>query len=1050
MTKKILKSIFGMPTMIVLLSFMALSSGMATFIENDFGPLGAKSFVYGQTWFETIMLLLTLGVIANIIWFKMYKKDKLFILLIHLSLVFIFIGAALTRYFGYEAYITIPENSFQNKMYSSDEFIQIEIQNKSNTITYDEKVLMTPLSQTSFSYETKIDKKPVQIEFKKYIKNAIDKIIPVEGKEPIINVIVTEFNKRKSIDLKNKNIKSSQFLNFSLNSNTNQDKPSVNFYTDKNSIFFKTNLSTSYYDKGKTKVIKPNKKIPLQKNTTYKIGQTEFVIPEATVSGVVKTVSSNYFIPKEKQLDALIFDLTYKNKTRQISVFGKGGSTKGINKSIKLDKNTTLNLQWGTKELTLPFSILLNDFRLHRYPGSNSPSSYESDIKIYDSKNNTTLNYTIYMNNTLDYRGYRFFQSSYTEDESATILSVNKDPGKVPTYIGYFLLFVGLIISLFAKKGRFRKLATKRFTKEKVKETYFKNKMLMHSFLIISTICFIPNTLTANSTIVKSNPKILNINKKHATKFGNLLIQDYQGRIKPINSLNIEIMNKITTKKTLFNLDENQAFLSMMLYPEVWKKISFIKIKNDKLKDFIQVSRDKNSISFNDIYTKDGTYKLQYELESSNKKNPKDRTKYDKQLIKLDERLNIVYALFRGDFLRAFPKIEDKNNKWLNVNEALNLLITKNSEDIKKLMQNYYFDLKQASLDKSSWDKATLSLLKIKQYQRENAPTDIMPNEYKVKAEIFFNHYNIFERLVPFYLILGFILLILVFVKIFKTNLSFNKITTLILSILVIAFILHTAGLILRWYVAGHAPWSNGYESMIYIAWAIILSGILFSKQSVLALATTTILSGITLFVAHLSWLEPQITTLTPVLKSYWLTIHVSVITASYGFLGLSALLGFITLVLFSILNQKKENEVFFNTLTSIKEASRINEMSLMIGLVLLVIGNFLGGIWANESWGRYWGWDPKETWTLVSIIIYVIIIHLRCIKGLFNDYVLALLSMLSYFSIIMTYFGVNYYLSGKHSYVSGDYVPMPDFVPIILFIIFITIIFSYRNIKVV
>ncbi len=1048
MTNKILKSIFGMPTIIVLLFFMALSSGIATFIENDFGPLGAKSFVYGQTWFETIMLLLTLGVIANIIWFKMYKKNKLFVLLIHLSLVFIFIGAALTRYFGYEAYMTIPENSFQNKMYSSDEFIQIKIQNKSSTITYDEKVLMTPLSQTSFSYETKIDKKPVKIEFKKYIKNAIDKIIPVEEKEPIINVIVTEFNKRKSIDLKNKNIKSSQFLNFSLNSKTNQDKPSVNFYTDKNSIFFKTNLSTSYYDKGKTKVIKPNKKIPLQKNITYKIGQTEFVIPEATVSGEVRTVSSNYFIPKEKQLDALIFDLTYKNKTREISVFGKGGSTKGINKSIKLDKNTTLNLQWGAKELTLPFSILLNDFRLHRYPGSNSPSSYESDIKIYDSKNNTTLNYTIYMNNTLDYRGYRFFQSSYTEDESATILSVNKDPGKMPTYIGYFLLFAGLIISLFAKNGRFRKLATKRFTKEKIKETYFKNKMLMYSFLIISTICFIPNALTANTTIIKSNPQVLNINKKHATKFGNLLIQDYQGRIKPINSLNIEIMNKITTEKTLFDLDENQAFLSMMLYPEVWKKISFIKIKNDKLKDFIQVSRDKNSISFNDIYTKDGTYKLQYELESSNKKNPKDRTKYDKQLIKLDERLNIVYALFRGDFLRAFPKIEDKNNKWLNVNEALNLLITKNSEDIKKLMQNYYFDLKQASLDKGSWDKATLSLLKIKQYQKENAPTDIMPNEYKVKAEVFFNHYNIFERLVPFYLILGFILLILVFVKIFKTNLSFNKITTLILSILVIAFILHTAGLILRWYVAGHAPWSNGYESMIYIAWAIILSGILFSKQSVLALATTTILSGITLFVAHLSWLEPQITTLTPVLKSYWLTIHVSVITASYGFLGLSALLGFITLVLFSILNQKKENEIFFNILTSIKEASRINEMSLMIGLVLLVIGNFLGGIWANESWGRYWGWDPKETWTLVSIIIYVIIIHLRCVKGMFNDYVLALLSVLSYFSILMTYFGVNYYLSGKHSYVSGDSIPIPDFVPIILIVIIVTIVFSYRNRK--
>ena len=236
---------------------------------------------------------------------------------------------------------------------------------------------------------------------------------------------------------------------------------------------------------------------------------------------------------------------------------------------------------------------------------------------------------------------------------------------------------------------------------------------------------------------------------------------------------------------------------------------------------------------------------------------------------------------------------------------------------------------------------------------------------------------------------------------------------------------------------------------MIYVAWAITLSGIFFSKQSNLALATTSILTGITLFVAHLSWMEPQITTLVPVLKSYWLTIHVSVITASYGFLALSCLLGFISLCLFIFANPKNENENFFRILLSIKESNRINEMSILIGLVFLIIGNFLGGIWANESWGRYWGWDPKETWTLISIIIYAIIIHLKYIKGMFNDYLLSLLSVVSYFSIIMTYFGVNYFLSGRHSYAAGDPIQIPRFVYISLVIIFIVILLSFRNRKV-
>ncbi len=259
-----------------------------------------------------------------------------------------------------------------------------------------------------------------------------------------------------------------------------------------------------------------------------------------------------------------------------------------------------------------------------------------------------------------------------------------------------------------------------------------------------------------------------------------------------------------------------------------------------------------------------------------------------------------------------------------------------------------------------------------------------------------------------------------------------------------ILFIAHTIGLANRWYISGHAPWSNGYESMIYIGWASILAGFIFSKRSSMTMASTGILAGLILFVAHLNWMDPQVTNLVPVLNSYWLSIHVSMITASYGFLGLGALLGFITIILFILKNPKNEKHITL----SIKELNAINEMTLMVGLALLTVGNFLGGVWANESWGRYWGWDPKETWALVTILVYAAVLHLRFIKSIYTEFNYSVISLLSFTTVLMTYFGVNYYLAGLHSYAKGDPVPIPDFVPITYLIVFVVIALAFRNRK--
>jgi len=243
--------------------------------------------------------------------------------------------------------------------------------------------------------------------------------------------------------------------------------------------------------------------------------------------------------------------------------------------------------------------------------------------------------------------------------------------------------------------------------------------------------------------------------------------------------------------------------------------------------------------------------------------------------------------------------------------------------------------------------------------------------------------------------------------------------------VLFAGFLLHTIGLGLRWYISGHSPMSNGYESMIFISWVTLMAGFIFSRRSPLALSATAVLAGLTLMVAHLSFMDPEITNLVPVLKSYWLTLHVSVITGSYAFLGLGAILAIISMILISLSNNRNIGRVS----TTLDELLVINYKSLTIGLYLLTIGTFLGAVWANESWGRYWGWDPKETWSLITIIIYSIVIHSRLIPGMKDIYSFNLLALFAFASVLMTYFGVNYYLSGLHSYAAGDPVPVPLFV---------------------
>ena len=393
---------------------------------------------------------------------------------------------------------------------------------------------------------------------------------------------------------------------------------------------------------------------------------------------------------------------------------------------------------------------------------------------------------------------------------------------------------------------------------------------------------------------------------------------------------------------------------------------------------------------------------------------------------------------FSGSLLKIIPNPNNPNNTWEGYSSHSHNDGHNHSTVASNFFNTYGAELKKAT-QTNNYTHVGHLLDELKAYQK-NQGGAIMPSDAKINTEIALNKMNVFSRLAGWYMLLALALLFFLFVSVFKPNWNLKIVYRILFALVLFGFILHTIGLGMRWYVSGRAPWSNGYESMIYIAWTSTLAGILFTRKSFGGLAATMVLAGTILFVSMLSFLDPEITPLVPVLKSYWLTIHVSLEAGSYGFLMLGAIIGLINLILLMFISEGNKLRVK----RIIQEMSYISELTLIGGLFMVSVGTYLGGVWANESWGRYWGWDAKETWALVTILVYAFILHMRLIpkmRGLFAYNVATIFGLAS---VIMTYYGVNYYLSGLHSYATGDPVPIPTWVYIAVAIIIVICLVAY------
>ncbi len=1029
MLKSIKDILFSTRLTAVLLFVFGVAIGVATFIENDFGTPAAKALIFNTRWLELIMVLLAINLVGNIFKYKMFQRSKITTLTFHVALIIVLIGAGITRYISYEGLMHIREGESSNVIVTDDTYFQLKVDNQKVQYSVDKKLYLNPLYNSGFDYDFDFEGKNIQVSFKDFISNSIDTVIPDENGKKILEIITVGKGGRVSRFIEDGQTKF--FGNFPVAFNDNSRPESVKIISTDTGLIMVSPYEMQYLsmDDQSTGFLNKDTIHEFRNRRLYTIGNVQLVYKQVHEKGIIKQVSADK--SNQNGEDALVMNVVCDGKAQEVILFGGKGYVS--NPTIFQMSGLNFSLTYGGKELYTPFEIHLDDFRLEKYPGSMSPSSYESEVTLHDNRNGgTEFSQRIYMNHVLDYDGYRFFQSSYDQDELGTVLSVNHDFwGTTITYVGYFLLFLGMALTLVTKKSRFNTL------RRKIKEIR-SNRELLTIVVLLTT--FSLTQAQEHNHNHQEDTSYVYIDAKHADKFGHLLVQDQGGRIKPINTMASEVLRKVTRKEKFNNMDASQVLLSMMYNPRYWQQIPLIKVNHPELEK--KLGAENHYAPFINFFDENLRYIIQQDAEVANRKKPAERDKYDKEVISVDERANICFMVFEGSMLRVFPKANDENNTWYAARDYLQFN-TADSVFVKSIIP-YYFSVINESFDTKDWSVADSILTHIIDYQQNNG-AEVIPAQSKIDLEISYNKINIFKRLFMYYALVGLLMLIFLFADIFSAKNWKKTVVKVLTGGLFILFALHTAGLAARWYISGHAPWSNGYESMIYIGWATVLAGFIFSRTSKMTLAATSILTSLILMVAHLNWLDPEITPLVPVLKSYWLMIHVAIITGSYGFLGLGCLLGFMNLILMIVKTAK--NKIRINE--TIKELTYINEMTLTVGLFMATIGTFLGGVWANESWGRYWGWDPKETWALVIVLIYAMILHLRFIPKANGKYLFNLVSVLGFSTVIMTYFGVNYYLSGLHSYAKGDPVPIPTFVPVTVVVILIVGLAAYlRNRK--
>ncbi len=1016
--KRFLNFFLSSKATLILLLIIGVAMAAATFIEDKYDTVTARMIIYNTKWFELLFVLLIINLIGHIKVYKLFSWKKLGGLIFHLAFVVMILGAAITRYFGFEGNMHIRKGETSNIVYSDDTYLMMSYADKTKTLTAEQPISVGKVTNNAFKVSLPTeDKGNIDVEYRGVVSNAVQKMEEnVPGGRNMLELSFMTGSGLENVYLNDGEIKNFGKINIAFNNTASKNNVNITEKNGEVKIVSPFDIIQSTMTEAMADTIKKDTTALFKENFIYNINEVVFLYSKFYKSAQKKLVTGTSM--EEKGGDAVILDVTIKGKKYEADVMNN--SSYGLEYENFNFDGTNIKFGFGNKAIELPFSLYLQDFIFEKYPGSDSPSSYKSNVVLIDNRYNLKEDHSIYMNHVLDYNQYRFFQSSFDTDEQGTVFSVNHDFwGTIISYLGYTLLTLGFIITLFNKNSRF--LSLRRF----ITDVRTKRKSALLTIILLIGI---------NSIAFSQNLSTKVVDEKHADKFGQLLSQTFDGRFAPVNTLAIDVMHKIAKTENFKisgkgKMNALQALLDMMVEPEFWQKQEIINVPQKEIKDIIGITDD--NATFLDFFDKAGQYKLEKIINESFRKKQSEKNKFDREILKVDERLNIFYMIINGSILKIFPEQNSKNNKWVGWDDksakiplsgavsAINADLQLQDFTYATIMQAYILSVQNA-METGDYSKADKILGYISDIQKQNSDPSLLPSETKIKAEIFYNKADIFSFLRNVYSVLSLVLLIFAFVENIRAKKSKFIIYALnILTVLLgLAFLYHTFGMALRWYITEHAPWSNGYEALILVAWGALLAGFSFAKYSKITLAATTLLAFFVLMTAGHSSYDPQLTNLQPVLKSFWLIIHVATLTISYGFLGLGFILALMNMFIY--LFKTTKNKINLDLL--IAENTYIIEMNLIIGLVLATIGTFLGAVWANESWGTYWGWDAKETWALIIVVTYSLILHMRFIPKLNNKLSLNIAAILAFSSVLMTFIGVNYYLSkGMHSYGAGD-----------------------------
>ena len=642
----------------------------------------------------------------------------------------------------------------------------------------------------------------------------------------------------------------------------------------------------------------------------------------------------------------------------------------------------------GMKEEKLPFSLCLQKFEAKMHDGTNAVADYSSKFTVIDGDDKSEGE--VSMNNIYSHRSYRLYQSSYDEDGKGSVLAINADPYGIPvTYTGYALLFISLVWMLFDPKGGYRKL--------------LKSPLLKKGALITALILSMGNIQTLHAEPATGNLQNAVLPKETAEKFGELHIL-YNDRICPVQTFALDFCKKIYGARSYQGLTAEQVLSGWVFYGNTWANEPFIKIKSGEMKTAMNLP---DYASLNTFFNREmGGYTIgQYVQEYYNGQ----QDKFHQQAADIDGKIQIIMELREGISLKVLPYTFTKNVKATKDHSFIKAGTTTWFSPVDKLPQavehqhalyiRNVFSLLNGDVKAGNTSRVNEFFVKMKKYQ-EVSSGNSLPTATQYKAERINNAFPFATILFMANLTLGFIALFYTIYRMTKKR-EIKALNIALPILLGVSFLALTFGLALRWIISGNVPMSNGYESMLTVAWFVMLISILMQLRIRIVMVFGFLISGFFLLVSHINQMDPAIGQMMPVLNSPLLSIHVSIIMMSYALLSLTFICGIMGICL------RSHGE----------ELQALSRIFLYPALTTMGFGIFIGAIWANVSWGNYWSWDSKETWALITFMIYAVVVHTQSLPIFRKPLVYHIYITLAFLSIAMTYFGVNYFLTGMHSY---------------------------------